>query len=565
MASLQAYTSHGKRYYRIVESYRKEGKPHLRVVAHLGKVEDILRLVEGEDKKVRVQSFMAGAVCALYGIAQELDMAGKINQVVKREQGRVRVRDGLTVGETLVAAAIARACAPGSKRAFADWAEGTHLPDLIGFEASQLTSQHFWDQMDAVAERALPRMEEAILVETVRVEGLNIEACVYDTTNFYTYISSQNERTKLAERGHNKQRRHDLRQLGLALVVDRKSQLPLFHELYRGARNDVRTLRELMRPIRSRLKKLKSRPEQLTLIFDAGSNSSENLKRLKEHFVVGLRPSDHRRWLEKIANRLQEVSLSNAECIEAYRERREVLGTKREVVAYFSRRLYEGQLRGLGQRLERVGQELEKVGTWSRYRPETLEKRLAKIVDHQYVRRLIHYELEKDARAGTRIRIWMDLEEYRRLTRAYFGFRVLATNRSDWSTAEIVEAYRSQSRVESAFRDLKDPGMISTHPQFHWTDQKLRVHAFLCVMAYLLVRLLWWRFQGQTNSSMSPRTLLAKLKKVRIARLVEASGKVGRPRLRYQLEEMDEQLRQLAELTGALPNRERFRIYGDSL
>lgn len=554
MASLQAYTSHGKRYYRIVESYRKQGKPHVRVVAHLGKVEDIVRLMEGEEKKLRIQSSMAGAVCALYGLAKELDMAGKINRVIQKKEGRVQVRDGLTVGESLLAATIARACAPGSKRAFAHWAEGTHLPDLMGFEAGRLTSQHFWDQMEAVADQALPLIEEAILVEMVRVEKLNVQACVYDTTNFYTYISSRNERAKLAERGHNKQRRHDLRQLGLALVLDRKSQLPLFHELYRGAQSDARTLRELMGPIRSRLRKLKTRPEQLTLIFDAGSNSSENLKRLKEHFVVGVRPSDHKKWLEEIADQLRGVSLSKGECIPAYQERREVLGAKREVVVYFSGRLYEGQLRGLYQRLERVGKELEKVGTWSRYRPRTLEKRLAKILDHQYVRRLIHYELRKDAKAGTQIRIWTDLQEYRRLTKAYFGFRVVATNRRDWSTADIIEAYRSQSRAESAFRDLKDPGMISTHPQFHWTDQKLRVHAFLCVMAYLLVRLLWWRFQQQTNSSMSPRTLLAKLKKVRMVRMVEVSGKAGRPRVRYQLEEMDQQLRQLAELTGALPN-----------
>jgi len=40
--------------------------------------------------------------------------------------------------------------------------------------------------------------------------------------------------------------------------------------------------------------------------------------------------------------------------------------------------------------------------------------------------------------------------------------------------------------VEAAFRDLKDPRMLSTRPQFHWTDQKLHVHAFICVTAYLL-------------------------------------------------------------------------------
>lgn len=48
MASLQAYQSHGRRYYRIVESFRENGRPRIRVVAHLGRVEDILRLHQQE-------------------------------------------------------------------------------------------------------------------------------------------------------------------------------------------------------------------------------------------------------------------------------------------------------------------------------------------------------------------------------------------------------------------------------------------------------------------------------------------------------------------------------------
>jgi hypothetical protein len=62
----------------------------------------------------------------------------------------VQVRDALTVGESLVAAMIGRACAPRSKRAFADWAKTTHLPDLMHFTSADLASQHFWDQMNAL-------------------------------------------------------------------------------------------------------------------------------------------------------------------------------------------------------------------------------------------------------------------------------------------------------------------------------------------------------------------------------------------------------------------------------
>jgi hypothetical protein len=47
--------------------------------------------------------------------------------------------------------------------------------------------------------------------------------------------------------------------------------------------------------------------------------------------------------------------------------------------------------------------------------------------------------------------------------------------------------------------------MLATRPQFHWTDQKLHVHAFLCVTGYLLVRLLWWRARRDAGFTGSAR------------------------------------------------------------
>ena len=83
----------------------------------------------------------------------------------------------------------------------------------------------------------------------------------------------------------------------------------------------------------------------------------------------------------------------------------------------------------------------------------------------------------------------MDREALDRLEREWFGRLVLMTDRHDWTTAEIIGAYRSQAVVEGVFRTLKDPLRLALRPQYHWTDQKLHVHAFLCVVAYLLATL----------------------------------------------------------------------------
>ena len=66
------------------------------------------------------------------------------------------------------------------------------------------------------------------------------------------------------------------------------------------------------------------------------------------------------------------------------------------------------------------------------------------------------------------------------------GLRVLMTDRHDWDTVDIIKAYYGQSMIEHAFGNLKNPYHLALKPQFHWTDQKIKVHFFICVLGYLL-------------------------------------------------------------------------------
>jgi transposase len=556
MASLQSYQSHGRRYYRIVESFRQDGKPRIRVLKHLGRADDILRLVEDQQTEIKVTSLSAGAVTALYHLAEELDVVGRINRVVQQAKGRIQQRDGLTVGETLLAGILGRACAPRSKRAFAGWAQSTHLPELMGFAAQKLISGHFWEQMHALPVKHLGEIEQELVREVIRIEQLAVQALAYDTTNFYTHIATTNAKPELPQRGQNKQKRHDLRQLGLALVVDQTTQLPLAHALYEGARPDMRTFAEFLKPIRQRLRELTPQPQQLTLVFDAGSSSQENLNSLdpvQDRYVTAVRPSDHKGLLAAAVEHLTEVTLPNGTVVRAWRRRRVIAGQKRDTVVVFSSQLYDGQLRGLHQYLARHATELNKMGLQPKTTVETTKRKLAKMCGRQYLRTVARYEVTGEGGA-TRVRAWSDLEEYRRLRTRYFGLRILITDRSEWSTAQIIAAYRGLSKVEGAFRDLKDPGMFSTRPQFHWTDQKLHVHTFMCVTGYLLVRLLWWRARRDPSFTGSPRHLLSELSRIRCCRIVECTGRPGRPRVRRQLEDMSPDLHRLGERLDALPS-----------
>lgn len=547
MASLQAYQSHGIRYFRIVESFRKNGKPAIRVLAHLGKADDILQLHQQQQEiPFQISSFSAGAVTALYRLACDLDLAGRIDRAI-RPDGSAQVRDGLSVGQSLVASIIARAAAPRSKRAFASWAASTCLPELMGFRAAALTSQHFWDQMHALPVASLAAIERDLVRDVVEREQLRLRALAYDTTNFFTHIASTNRRAVLPERGHNKQGRHDLRQMGLALVVDQGSQLPLAHCLYAGARSDMRTFAEFLKPLEKRLQELSPEPQQLTLVFDAGASSQQNLSGLS-HYVSSLRPSGHTALLAEASRQWSQVKLSTGVTVKAWRGRRSLAGQMREVVVVFSQKLFDGQLRGLHQAMARAGQRLAELGLTPRGAAPQTAQRLDKIRARQYLRKLIQYEL----RDGY-VAVWTDWSEYRRLVEEYFGLRVLISDREQWSSAEIIEAYRGQSRAEAAFRDLKDPGMIATRPQFHWTDQKLHVHAFLCVTAYLLTTLLHRRATLLAGYEGSSRGLLNALAGIRCSRLVDITNRRGRPRVRWQTETIDPALQRLADALQATP------------
>jgi phage gp46-like protein len=257
MASLQRYSSHGLTYYRIVESYRRpDGQPTVRALLHLGKAEDLLARLQGQRAALGLRSVASGAVDAAFHLAQELGCAQAVDSAIRSQGGTVRQGDGLTTGESLLAAAIARLVHPCSQRALAQWAAQTSLPTRLGVKAEALTRQHFWDQMHAVPVQAVEEAEQAVVSRVLQAEALSPGLLAYDTTNFYTHLETTNGRSVLAQRGHNQQRRHDLRQLGLALVVSEEGQIPLTHVLYEASRNDVRSFQKLLEPLRRRLKKL---------------------------------------------------------------------------------------------------------------------------------------------------------------------------------------------------------------------------------------------------------------------------------------------------------------------
>ncbi len=69
---------------------------------------------------------------------------------------------------------------------------------------------------------------------------------------------------------------------------------------------------------------------------------------------------------------------------------------------------------------------------------------------------------------------------------AGYGRSFLTTNQDSWTPLEIVQAYRNQHVIEDNFKSMKSVDSIRANPMYHWTDQKITAHLYICVIALIL-------------------------------------------------------------------------------
>ena len=109
------------------------------------------------------------------------------------------------------------------------------------------------------------------------------------------------------------------------------------------------------------------------------------------------------------------------------------------------------------------------------------------------------------------------------LTEYRLGKTILITDHLTWPPAHITQAYRNLSNIEETFKKMKNVRFLRWQPAHHWTDQKLRVHAFYCVLA-LLVASLAHKEVRQAGIELSLPSLLKELSAIRQIALLYPPG-----------------------------------------
>jgi transposase len=545
-------TINGKPYYYLREMARVDGKPKMVSERYLGSAEDIASAMAGRDaatlpERTRHRGF--GDVAAVWGMLDRLDVVGVIDEVV----GARRSDAGASVGTYLALAACNRVVDPCSKRAFADWWATTAADRFTKISAAVLDHRRFWDAMHTVTDTELADIEHRLALRMIEVFDLNMSALALDMTNFATYIDTTNAKAPIAARGKAKQKRTDLRLVGLGLVVTRDGGVPLVSHAYPGNRPDVTQFATMIDQLCTRHAAIatdrgdrcegQGEPSEVTVVFDAGQNSAANFAHLAATglgFVGSVPPSDCPDLLARPATDRGIVDEHRFGGLTAFQTHREVYGATRRVVLTHSPTLHTAQSRGFDQTLAKAAAKLSELadvltrGKTRRSRDKVTTE-INQIIKDPWVRRVIGVTLTGDTPPEHRLTFHVDDQARTDLETEVFGKRVLITNRQDWPIADVVAGYRSQSEAEFSFRQLKDPHVVSFSPMHHWTDHNIRVHTFTCVLALQIAHLMR-RHADHNGLHLSVRELLDTLAGIQETVLIYPSTG-GRPKARHMITE----------------------------
>ena len=490
----------GRPYYYVRETARIDGKPKVVNQIYLGTVERIRDLALGkgfECKKLAARQF--GALWLANLIDAEVELASLIDSVIARG----RKESGPTVGEYFLYAVFNRMVDACSKRALPEWYEHTAVQSIRPVAIEELDSRRFWAKWDRLSEKDIEQISSLFFKRIAEIERPATGCFLFDTTNYYTYMASRTE-SELAVRGKNKEGKDWLRQVGVALLVSRDSELPLFYHEYEGNRHDSKVFFRLVTEIVSVMRG--SCSNELTVVVDKGMSSDDNIAVIDAmpgvHFITTYSTyyaddpvrvkSSQFNPVDSAKNRKLEKLGREDDRLVAYRTMRELWEKERTVIVTYNpltaakqRYGFEKKLMAIQEFLFELRAKLHRAPKWK----AKVEKHYHDFCEQLYLPKDL-YQIGVEKSRG-RLTLLFNKDHYRigrYLER--FGKNIIVTDHKDWSTDEIVRTSLDRYMVEKSFRQTKDDDLVSILPMRHWTDGKIRCHILTCIIALTYLRLI---------------------------------------------------------------------------
>jgi transposase len=530
---------------------------------YLGTAKTILEKVKGESKEP-IFVFEHGIESALLTIAEEIGLVTILNELLPK-----KTIAGIPLSTYILMAVINRICDVRSKRAMHVWLKNSSFRLRMHITAQAITSQKFWNAFDIIIpqkevykkqkellenlaqnetrrtkkDRKLKMEEiESLLDDTVltQIEDRLLEAIIerfkvrsallyYDTTNFFNY--HWHSISELSKRGRNKKNRNDKRQVGLALCVLWPYGIPLFSFPYAGNIHDAKVFKHVADKIIERFKKFQTRLKQLNerviFICDKGNNSKENIslfdEEIRDDFLVigALTPYQHQDLC-----RIKHKELEKTHKDFIYTTRKKICyGKERKVVIAFNEKLYrehrktfrenyKDALIEIEEAIKKYNQTEKKKKGGKKCTIEALSRKINKIPAKFNVSGCFTVTLKKEnghVCMQKKLTITHIKNIYHRMGKLLF----FAAKDNGMEGSEIIDYYRAKYIVEDVFKTLNHQRISPYSPMWHWTDSKIRIHSFVCVLAVTLIRLLEMKAK-EVGIDISTRLMLDELRAIKL-------------------------------------------------
>jgi transposase len=173
------------------------------------------------------------------------------------------------------------------------------------------------------------------------------------------------------------------------------------------------------------------------------------------------------------------------------------------------------------QSLRRLSMELNKPA--ARWKENQIRSKIQRWLSGPFLEELIRYQIESRD-GGWKLQFDFDTAAWQRLVTQRLGRTVLLTNRMDWTAEQVALGYSAQQDIERVFRGLKDGDWLGWGPLYHWTDRKIRIHAFYCMLGISLLQHIHKQAQAAWDG-ISMEQLLEELRQIQQFEHAEVLGR----------------------------------------
>lgn len=524
MPSLKKKTIKGHIYWYAVEMARINGKPKQVWQMYLGTAEKIIEMMKGSEDKpyARFKSFQYGKIAAMLQISEEL----KFIEIVNKHTDK-KLMAGLTVGEYLLLDIIGKSSSISSENGLEEWFKNSALSILWKFP-HKLSCQNFLNHMGYIDQATIKNIEidiSRILIE----KGIKPSILYLDESNWFTYGDNYDTKSELLKKGFNKKHRYDKNQVGVALVTN-EDNIPFMHETYAGNIHDSTEFPELIDGIVNYLTDLKINTEDITLVFDKGNNSTDNIGKLisKMSFVASAKFDQ--------AEDLLDIPLEDFKHIYTNSKDHEIYGSRTKytffgkefttIVTYnkathtLQKESYLSNKAKILAKMTDLKRRLESYRGKERDK-SSVEREISDIIIKDF-RSIIGYEVSDipKGKKKPKIKFWTRIAKEKKREKS-FGKLIIFTDKSEWHSKKIVQTYNNKYLVEDDFKLLNDELLVPIGPIYHRKDFNIRVHVFLAIVGLLFYRYLAWKTK---RFNLTLKKLIDHLSQIRIALVLDKSS-----------------------------------------